>query len=1073
MRQRWSEQTMVGLALVGLTALAMLAEAEEPRDGLTEQERSRLDAKLERIAHPPDEPDGAARYYQMQRRPADGSEVDVQALYEEAREHMRGMRRYSTRRRAFLPSEREADAAGGPGERDRLESWQELGPGNIGGRTRALLIHPTNPAIMYAAGVSGGIWKTTSGGGRWNPIADNRSNIAFNSMVMDPTNPNVIYAGTGEGYFREVIRGTALPLRGQGIFKSTNGNSFRQLSSTRNQNFHWVNKIVVSHADPRRVYAATRTGVWRSVNSGDSWQRILSPGVNGGCLDLAIRSDRATDVLFASCGTFAQATVYRNGAAETAGGFTAVLTEAGMGRTSLAIAPSNQDVIYALAASHVPGPGGNFNGGLHAVFRSTQGGVSGSWQARVRNTDPVKLNTLLLSNPVIANLVECGFSGSNSFSNLGWYANLITVDPANSDIVWAGGVDLFRSNDGGTSWGMLSHWFASPPSAHADQHVIAFHPQYNGGSNQTFFLGNDGGVFRTNNARAAAATGAQASCNAANTAVRWTRLNNSYGVTQFYHGVPYPDGRTYFGGTQDNGTVRGGSGGVNGWGPILGGDGGYVAVDPGNTNILYAESQNLNISKSTDGGANFNAAVTGISEPPGGPLFITPFVMDPSNPRTLWTGGRFLWRTTDGANLWSRASAGLAGTGQLSAVAVDPSDSGHLLVGLSTGAVHRSSSALTTGPGSVWAQSTPRAGFVTWLAFDPQNSDVAYATYANFGGRHVWKTSDGGASWASIDGSGATGIPDIPVHAVLVDPGDSQVLYLGTDLGVFVSVDGGTTWAMENTGFANVVTESLATTEAADGSRDLWAFTHGRGAWRTEIGTGVPGTLQFTATDFSVNEDAGSATIRVSRAGGDSGTVSVSYATGGGTATPGVDFTPVSGTLTWAGGDTSEKTFEVPILDDTEVEGDKTVELTLTSPTGGAELGDPSAATLTIVDNDIAPGECIADDTTTCLADRFAVSVTWRDFVDETGPGHVVPGTPSEDSGLFYFFGPANWELLIKLVDGCGFNGHFWVFFAATTNVEYEVTVIDTERGQLKRYRNELGVSSPAVTDTEAFATCP
>lgn len=257
-----------------------------------------------------------------------------------------------------------------------------------------------------------------------------------------------------------------------------------------------------------------------------------------------------------------------------------VLTEAGMGRTSLAIAPSNQDRVYALSASTVPGPGGNFVHGLHAFFRSDQGGAAGTWTARVRNSDPVKLNTLLLTNPVVAHLADCDFDSANSYSNLGWWTNMVAVDPTEPDVVWAGGVDIFRSDDGGANWGVVSYWWNSPPSAHADQHRIVFHPAYDGNANQTLFVASDGGVWRTDNARAAVATGVAGVCNSGTSAVRWRSLNHRLGVTQFYHGTPFPDGRQFFGGTQDNGTVLGtAGGGIDGWRQIFGGDGGHVAVD--------------------------------------------------------------------------------------------------------------------------------------------------------------------------------------------------------------------------------------------------------------------------------------------------------------------------------------------------------------------------------------------------------------------------------------------------------------------------------------------------------------
>ena len=165
---------------------------------------------------------------------------------------------------------------------------------------------------MIAAGVSGGIWKTEDAGASWRPVGQDMANIAVNSMAMSSTNTKILYAGTGEGYFREVIRGTGLPLRGGGIYKTTDaGETWTFVASTSRADFSWVNDLVFSPANNRRLYAATRTGVFRSQDAGDSWTNILPTTVMGGCLDLAIRTDRSNDVLFASCGTFQQATVYR------------------------------------------------------------------------------------------------------------------------------------------------------------------------------------------------------------------------------------------------------------------------------------------------------------------------------------------------------------------------------------------------------------------------------------------------------------------------------------------------------------------------------------------------------------------------------------------------------------------------------------------------------------------------------------------------------------------------------------------------------------------------------------------
>jgi hypothetical protein len=517
-----------------------------------------------------------------------------------------------------------------------------------------------------------------------------------------------------------------------------------------------------------------------------------------------------------------------------------VLTEKAMGRTTLALAPSNQNVVYALAASNAAG---DYNQGLLAVFRSTTGGGAGSWTAQVRNTSKNKLDTLLLSNPVIAYLNECfpDQGLDDQFFNQGWYDNVIAVDPKDPNRVWAGGVDLFRSDDGGKTWGLASYWWAEPgvdPSyVHADQHAIAFHPRYNGTTIKTMFVGNDGGVFKNFDARAKTTRTTDGVCAVTLPPVSWLSLNRGYAVTQFYDGKPYPDGTAYFGGTQDNGTIRGtDTAGANSWETILGGDGGFVAVNPTETDILYAENTGLSVAKSTDGGAHWARVFSGIDQRENF-LFIVPFVMDPSNPDRLWLGGNSLWRTTNGAESWTQASARVAGSQFpiVTAVAVAPGDANHVLAGTVEGFIVRSDTALTDTKNTSWKSAQPQQGYVSSLTVDPTNPLVSYATYSTFGTVHVWKSVNGGANWTPLGGTGDGKLPDVPAQALVVDPAHPSHLYLGTDLGVFASTDGGEHWLVENTGFPNVATDSLSLLSGPGGQRTLYAFSHGRGAWKVEL----------------------------------------------------------------------------------------------------------------------------------------------------------------------------------------------------------------------------------------------
>jgi photosystem II stability/assembly factor-like uncharacterized protein len=763
-------------------------------------------------------------------RPAPGIPVE---RYEAALARIRSMPQYSTVTGKVLP-------AGSPGQ--ALGTWSEIGPSNIGGRTRQLLFEPGNPGVMYASAVAGGVWKSTNAGQSWIQLTDLAiPNIAVNSLAIDPRAPQTLYAGTGEGYFN------GDGVRGAGIFKTTDGGAtWTRLSATATPDFRYVNDLVVSPRSSNRLYAATRTGVWRSTNGGNTWTRVLNAASVLGCFDLAVQPNGDDGFIFASCGTFIYGPasgIYRASDSGGRDGWEQVYTENNIGRTSLALAPSDQNVIYGLAADAGPG---TFQDGLLAVFRSTAAGATGTWAAQVRNTDPNPVNTLLLSNPLYGLLQQCHFGPSSLFFNQGWYDNAIAIDPADPDRVWAGGVDLFRSDDGGRNWGVASYWWfgagvdgspADPNYAHADQHAIAFHPGYNGSTNKTMFVASDGGVHRTDDARANVGTAVANICGSpAPGAVRWRTLNNGYAVTQFYHGTVYPDGRTFLGGTQDNGTILGALQSGSTWREIQGGDGGYVAVDPFNTNTLFAEFTGLSITRSRDGGASFTSATSGINNDPGF-AFIAPFHMNAANPQLLMTGGWYIWRSTNQADSWQRASAITPGQGSVSAIGVSPVDSNRAVVGMSDGYLLFTRAANAANHTTQWAFSRPRPGFVSSVHWDPIYADVVFATFATFNTAtnqsHVYRSSDGGATWAGLDGAGTTGIPDLPVHVLIVDPTNTARLYAGTDAGVFTSIDGGANWYKEVTGYANVVTESLSLSTVGD--IQLYAFTHGRSAWRVSL----------------------------------------------------------------------------------------------------------------------------------------------------------------------------------------------------------------------------------------------
>ena len=858
--QNWPQQTAEG----GL---------ELPRFRMTDKRNEETEEAF-------DKPKEAAEYFLKKRLPVGEKEIPIEKYFE-AQEQMRSMPQFSTSLNRFLTTA-ESAALRASAETEVAAGWTPLGPGNIGGRTRALIINPNDPNIMYAAGVSGGVWKSTNGGQTWTPIADLLGNITVSSLTFEPGNPNTIYVGTGEGVYGSDYDGdlSSGDFRGAGIFKTTDGGAnWTRLEGTKTSaDFYFVNDIVISSTDKNRIYAGTRSGVMRSLDGGTTWTKALDPigprgvTVNSGCLDLAIRTDKTTDVVFASCGNFEQALVYRNTDAGGSGTWDVSLRESGVGRTALAIAPSSQDTIYALSSS-IERNDSQYS--LYAVFRSTNGGTN--WTAQVRNTDANKINRSILAASAGAAATDCGYDLQDFIFAQGWYDLAIAVDPVDPNRIWVGGIEIARSDDGGVNWGVAAQAYANGNfdlgPIHPDQHIIVFHPKYDGVGNQTIFIGNDGGLFRSDNARAATATTTANVCNPTSIGVKWTSINNNYGVTQFYDGAISADGKTYFGGTQDNGTVLGTDDkGVNAWRLINGGDGGYVAIDQSNANTLFATfAGDILFRKSTDGGNTFGDATFGVNDV--GSYFLAPLAMDPSDSQRLWTGGYYLWRTSNSAAIWSRGSTLTPGTESVSSIAIAPSDSNRMLVGMGDGLVLRTSIGLTSTSVTDWAYSQPRDGWVSSITFDPNNKDIAYVTYSNFGGAHIYRTIDGGVNWAVADGSQGSGgnptgrIPDVPVHSVAIDPSNTARLYAGTDVGVFVSTDGGANWAQETTGFTNAITEKVQI-QIANGVTSVYAFTHGRGAWRTMVNnSGCSYSLTSPTRELGSTASTGSVAVKASPGG--------------------------------------------------------------------------------------------------------------------------------------------------------------------------------------------------------------
>jgi photosystem II stability/assembly factor-like uncharacterized protein len=675
-------------------------------------------------------------------------------------------------------------------------SWTQLGPGNIGGRIRAIAVHPTDPNTVYIGAVAGGVWKSVNGGTTWTILNDFMANLAVCALVIDPNNPNTIYAGTGEGFFNLDA------IRGAGIFKSNDaGASWTQLSSTNSTDFYYVNDLDFDALNGV-LYAATRKGLYSSNDGGANFTaKLTGSGNDVHCMDIEIANTNPRTI-FATFGLFGQAQIWRSTDAGVS--FFQNMSLANYGRIEMAVSQSNPGVAYA-----------------SFMDLSTYG------------TGAIIYTTNAGSNWFYATVPGPSYSGAQTYTGgQAWYDNILAVDPDNANSVLAGGIDNWKSTNGGTNWMQKSNWYAwsgAPPYVHADQHAYVFAPS----NSNIVYLGNDGGIYKSTNK-----------------GETWTSLNNNLFITQFYYGAVNPSGTVYAGGTQDNGTLR--TTGTTNWTEILGGDGGATEIDFNNTNNIYMEYVNLAIFKSTNGGSTYFKAMNGI---PTGPndfdgttdrtQFISPFSMDPNNSSILVAGTYRIWRTTNGAANWSAISADLTGDGSggsgatISTVIVAKGNSNVIYAGCSNGRVQ-----VTTDAGSSWNLRTsglPNLS-VTKITTDPNSPATAYVTFSGYtASSKIYKTTNYGASWTNISGN----LPNLPTNCAFVNPANGNNIYVGTDVGVFSTTDGGSSWVQDVGGMANVPVLDL---DYRASDNKLFAATHGRSMYSSTLTGGGGGTQTANLT---------------------------------------------------------------------------------------------------------------------------------------------------------------------------------------------------------------------------------
>lgn len=649
------------------------------------------------------------------------------------------------------------------------DPWVNLGPYNHGGRARVLRWDPRDVNIMYAGSVSGGIFKSTDAGESWLPITDNLPNLAVGCFEMDPSHPDTMYLGTGEGYYN----GDAI--LGIGLLKSTdNGNTWN--TTGLNYQYNQGQSVLKVNIDPRDgqiVLASTNQGLYRSTDGGQSFAMVRAGDVK----ELK-RDPQDPDILLCAPGDPSgngNNGIYRstdNGLSWTRNS-TGLPTQGNIGRIVLAFYPGNSQMVYAGISGTW-----SYNGSqMIAIYRSLDNGVT--WTQR-------------------------SVSGTNHYASQAWYDMALAVKPDDGNTLLSAGLDTWRSTNSGLAWTQSSHWdydFGNPAYVHADHHEIVFHPTH---ANEVWQV-TDGGVFKSTNL-----------------GQTWTEKNNGFVTFQYYAmGNATLDTALAYGGTQDNGTAR--YRGSQTFDMVFGGDGGFCVVDYTNNNTVYVEWQNGHRSRSDDGGNNWNDINPGIT---GDGAWVCPMALDWFDHNTIYT------TTTDGTvwkspnqgrnSSWQTVGQTLSGTMQV--IVPSPVQQGRLFVATNA-SVYRSDQ------GGQWTSITgnlPNA-YITRIVPDPVSADVVYVTISGFGHGHVYKSAQAGGNWTNITGN----LPDVPYNDLVVDLRDHTTLYAAGDIGVYFSADGGLHWQIFGEGLPAVRIDDMdmqpvtGVLRASSHGRGMWEVPTG------------------------------------------------------------------------------------------------------------------------------------------------------------------------------------------------------------------------------------------------------
>ena len=682
--------------------------------------------------------------------------------------------------------------------RNSVGTWEDQGPGNIGGRVNALAIDPNNDNVMYIGYARGGIYKTTDGGITWNSIFDQFTYLAISDIRIDPDNTDIIYIGTGDENISHY------PGIGNGVYRSMNGGATWEHLGLSEESI--ISDIRL--ASNGNLYAgamglpferSSDRGLYKSTDNGERWSQVLFIDDSTGVIDLEIPTDNP-DLIFASGWT----RIRSNNFSRVAGPGSAIyrsrdggenwdklgtqngLPDGEFVRIGLDLFGSSGETIFATySATSDNNPFCESGGiGFVGLYKSSDGGDN--WE-RVPTEE------------------ESGFD-CNFQRGFGWFFGKVAVNPENENDISLLGVTLERTTDGGQTWNNFTSLGVDNP--HVDNHDLVY-------NNGRLYLGTDGGAYMLDE-----------SVNDS-----WVDIENV--STNLFYRIAYNPHRPdlYYGGLQDNGTVSGNQQNINDWDRILGGDGFQAQFNRDNPLEFYVETQNGDIRRTEDGGFSFSIYTNGLT---GARNWNMPYFISPHDQNVLFTGTNAIFRRdNNAADIWLPISNDLTNASEdslqfhqhdMTTLAQSPINPDLVYAGTSDGLAWA-----TTDGGDTWnliSENLPRR-YISDIKASPSFENTVYLSISGYKnndfGAYIYRSDDSGLTWTDI----SSNLVQMSVNDIYILPNDNdESIFVANEIGVYFSEDAGESWIRLGDDFPYIQCLDL---EYNPENFEIYVGTYGRG----------------------------------------------------------------------------------------------------------------------------------------------------------------------------------------------------------------------------------------------------